>query len=255
MAVPIFIGGAPRSGTTLLLRMLGRHPEVAAIYESKVGPLLVDWLEALLDPADPEGPWASRLSEYFTREDLYRSFGGGLRALFDGWASGQGRARWVEKTPRNTILLPELFALMPDLRFVHVIRDGRDVATSMPKLRSTPQTIPECARLWRRYVRCGRGAASARPGQCLEVRYEDLVLRTEPTLHGVCAFLDLDYEPAMADLEGLKVSLFVENWGEAASPETPLGRWRRVPEFPREEFQRAAGDLLVELGYEAGPDW
>lgn len=255
MPDPIFIGGAPRSGTTLLLRLLERHPDVVGMFEPKVGSLLVDWLEGLLDPSDPEGPWRSRVSEYFTREDLYRSFGEGLRALYDGWAASRGKRRWVEKTPRNAIQLPELFTLFPDLRFVHMIRDGRDVAVSMPTLGGAPKSVPECARLWKRYVRCGRGAASTRPDRCLEVRYEDLVARPEPVVRRVCEFLDLDFRPGMAELEGVKVSLFVENWGETASPRTPIGRWRRTPDFPREDFKREAGDLLVELGYEPGPDW
>ena len=253
---PVFIGGAPRSGTTLVLRSLGRHPQVTAFYESKIVPCLVEWLDGtIFNPFDRASPWAFRLHEYFTREEIYRAFGAALSELFGQRSAPQEKRLWVEKTPRNVFQVETLLKMLPDLRFVHVIRDGRDVAISMLKLEATPDTIIECARLWASYVRAGRSACRRHPQSCIEIRYEELVTDPEPVLERLCAHLGIAPVPAMSELDAIKVSLFAENWGSEAPTTAPLGRWRRHPGFPTDEFKAVAGDLLVELGYEANGDW
>lgn len=253
---PVFIGGAPRSGTTLVLHMLGRHSEIATFYETKIVSSLLAWLEGtIFNPFDPENAWDFRLHEYFERDEIYRSFGVALADLFGRCAASQGKRLWVEKTPRNVLQVDALLEMLPGLRFVHVVRDGRDVAVSMLKLEATPDTIPECARLWASYVRAGRSACRRHPECCLEIRYEELVTNPLSAVERLCAHLGVTVEPGMANIESLKVSLFEENWGSAAAPATPVDRWRRSSDFPKQAFKEVAGDLLVELGYEADADW
>jgi hypothetical protein len=148
-----------------------------------------------------------------------------------------------------------LLKMLPNMRFIHLVRDGRDVAVSMLKLEATPDTIPECARLWTNYVRAGRAACARYPEHCLEIRYEELVVNPQPVIERLCAHIGVKPIPEMNDLNSLKVSLFEENWGSAASPMAPLGRWKRVADFPKDAFKEAAGDLLVELGYESDSNW
>ncbi len=256
MTPAVFIGGAPRSGTTLVLRILGRHPDIAAFYETKIVSSLLEWLEGtIFNPFDRENPWDFRLHEYFERDEIYRSFGVALSELFGRRAAKDGKRMWVEKTPRNALQVDALLKMMPDLRFIHCVRDGRDAAVSMLKLEATPNTIPECASLWEGYVRAGRSACRRHPECCLEIRYEDLVKKPEAVVERLCAHIGVEVISGMTDIESLKVSLFEENWGSSATPGTPVGRWRRIADFPKQEFKRVAGDMLVELGYEVDSDW
>jgi len=254
--VPVFIGGSPRSGTTLLLSMLGRHPAVEAYYESKIVGSLIDWLDGtIFNPFERENPYDFRLRDYFERDEIYRSFGSALARLFGQRPAAAGKTLWVEKTPRNALHVDTLLRMLPQSKFVHVVRDGRDVAVSMPKLEDAPRTVPECARLWAGYVSAGRSACRRHPECAIEIRYEDLVRSPRHVMTALCAHLDIELTPEMLDLDGLKVSLFEENWGSQAAPTTPVGRWRRHPDFPKEAFKDIAGALLVELGYERDADW
>lgn len=255
-SLPVFIGGSPRSGTTLLLRMLGRHPSVAAYYETKIVASLIDWLEgSIFNPFDRENPYDFRLRDYFDRDEIYRSFGAALAKLFGERPAASGKAIWVEKTPRNALHVDTLLRMLPQARFVHVVRDGRDVAVSMTKIEAAPKTVPECARLWAGYVSAGRTACRRHPQCTIEIRYEDLVTAPGKAMDALCAFLGIEPTAAMLDLDTLKVSLFEENWGPQAAPTTPLGRWRRHADFPKTSFKEVAGQLLIELGYEPDCRW
>lgn len=255
-STPVFIGGSPRSGTTLLLRMLGRHPGVEAYYESKIVCSLIEWLEGtVFNPFDRDNPYDFRLHEYFDRDQIYRSFGSALGRLFGERPAAAGKVLWVEKTPRNALHVDSLLRMLPESKFVHMVRDGRDVAVSMPKLEDAPRTVPECARLWAGYVSAGRSACRRHPQCAIEVRYEDLVRSPQEVMPSVCKHLCIEVMPEMLDIDTLKVSLFEENWGPGATPATPIGRWKRYPDFPKEAFKEAAGSLLIELGYEHDPQW
>jgi hypothetical protein len=253
---PILIGGAPRSGTTLLMSLLGTHSQIAALYETKLIASMLDWLAGtVFNRFEPEAPWALRLSQHFSRETIYQSMGLGVSNLFDGLAREHGKRRWLEKTPQHVLHFDHLLSMFPEMRFINMIRDGRDVAVSMLKLQATPDTIGECAALWGVYVRAGRTAERRHPQHCLTVRYEDLVAMPSRTLQTVCQFIGVEFEPQLANVDETKVSLFTENWGVDAPPSSPIGRWRSVENFPKQVFLEATGELLAELGYESGSDW
>ena len=90
----------------------------------------------------------------------------------------------------------EIQGYLPEARFVHLIRDGRDVALSVLKQPWGPQTIEAAAEKWRSRVLRGR---SQQPylGFYMEVKFEDLVLHTERELRRICEFVELDFDPAM----------------------------------------------------------
>src|SRR5919204_347134 len=105
------------------------------------------------------------------------------------------------KTPHYVTALPRIGRALPEARFVHVIRDGRDVALStnrrLVELRgSRPVPIERMAKRWRHRILSARGVTQV-ADRYLEVRYEDLVRDTEPTLRRGCEFINLAYGPAM----------------------------------------------------------
>ena len=185
-SMPVVVG-APRSGTTLLRFMLDAHPQVAIPPETGFllkAPRLTgmgdalrqQFLTAVTGLAD-DGPWKdfgipvahfrSVLEgvEPFTLSD-------GFRAFYRTYAARFGKARWGDKTPLYCLHLRSIAAVLPEAHFVHIIRDGRDVALSLRSLWFSPGPSMEAqARQWAGCVEAARRDGAACP-HYLEVRYE-----------------------------------------------------------------------------------
>jgi len=213
MAVPpFFVVGSDRSGTTLLRLMLNAHPALHVPRESEFVvdlvaalpisvPLSPTELAAGLDIMTHHRRWgdleigSSVLKDYLdtlhspTLRDL-------ASAPFEISRMRAGKRRWGDKTPGYVTHIPELAALFPDAKFVHIIRDARDVCLSF-KLRGWRGGLPAQARFWAGQV--GRGISDGRQlgDRYYELRYEDLVLDSGRALDGVCAFLGEDFDAAM----------------------------------------------------------
>ena len=87
---------------------------------------------------------------------------------------------------------------LAEARFVHLLRDGRDVALSrLARGMGEGKQMAEIAELWRRRIERARRQAKRLRGRYLELRYEDLVADPEPSLRRVCELIELDYDPAM----------------------------------------------------------
>ena len=166
----------------------------------------------------------------------------------------------------------EIQAYLPEARFIHLIRDGRDVALSVLKQAWGPQTIEAAAEKWRSRVLRGR-AQQPYLGFYMEVKFEDLVLHTERELRRICEFIELDFDPAMLGYHETaeerlqeKARALPRAHGEAQSAEKRLashaktfeppnpdliGTWKqRMPPEDRAAYEALAGDLLADLGYE-----
>lgn len=184
-------------------------------------------------------------------------FAEAVRRVFDFYASRNGKSRYGDKTPAYVLRIPLLAELFPESRFIHLIRDGRDVAVSFSHVRFGPHSVVETAIYWKRRVLRGR-----KDGRALgehryrEVRYEDLVREPEAVLNDLCAFVDLDFDPAMLRYFE-SASQFVDSTGlpEAHQrlflpPTAGLRDWRveLAPEDVR-RFEAVAGKQLDDLGY------
>jgi hypothetical protein len=122
--------------------------------------------------------------------------------LYRRVAAFHGKTRWGDKTPAYTRHVLPLAVMFPAARFIHVVRDPRAVAQSWVPANWGPNTFWHAARYWAETV----GLATAdmellEPWRCCTVRFEDVVREPEPTLRGVCAFLDLDWDPMVLDSE------------------------------------------------------
>jgi hypothetical protein len=158
---------------------------------------------------------------------------------------------------QNLRLLERLF---PDALFVHLIRDGRDAATSflaMPRGLVTetwmhPRTPADFACQWRTEVAAARRLGGRVGPRYLEVRYEDLVADAESALRRVCEFAELEYEPGLTDYAGnVDVSAKPHQQSLKQPPTKGLRDWRaQMSPTDVAAFEHVAGDLLRELGYE-----
>ena len=281
----VFIVGASRSGTTLLRRIVDAHPEIAITRETH-------WITKLLDgehgiaPDEPVGPdLLGRLAtvEKFTRMDVDHaalerllartepvSYAEFVRTVFDLYGKAQGKPLVGDKVPTYVVDIPVLHELFPYARFVHLIRDGRDVCLSVldwerrhrsfAKLATwDADRVSTTALWWERRVRAGRAAgAPLGPELYCELRYEALVADPERTCRSLCAFLEVPYDERMITFhEGREKDDATLSAKRAWRPITPgLRSWRTdMSGDDVERFEAVAGTLLDELGYtRAVPD-
>jgi hypothetical protein len=207
---PFFIFGAPRSGTSLLSRMLDMHPRLAVPFETHIfrhfGPLLPYYGDLSQAPSRQsliDDILASPTIRYFEppleRERVLAAaaaptFGVVVDAVMASWAAQQGKARWGEKTPMHAFDWTLIGKSFPNARVIHLIRDGRDVAMSVKQARHGPKTIYAAAQQWSRYLAQMRVIrASIAEDSFLEVSYEDLVREPRRVLRTICRFLEEDF--------------------------------------------------------------
>jgi hypothetical protein len=183
-----------------------------------------------------------------------------VRRVFAYYASQRGKSRYGDKMPAYVQRIPALAAMFPEGRFVHIIRDGRDVALSAMAIAGQRHDPIALGIDWRRRVEAGR-AAGARldPKRYHELHYEHLVADPAEPVAELCRFLDLDYEPDMLQFferrENVPAKVRVNpRHARLAEPLSSGARSWRTDMQPAdlERFEAVAGDLLVELGYERG---
>jgi hypothetical protein len=211
---PFFIVGAGRSGTTLLRLILAGHSRLHVCPETWFIADLVARLPLRRPLAEHEVADAIEIitSHYrwpdlgLAPQDLRAALEPAvlptLRTVVDAvyscLARQAGKPRLGDKTPTYVRILPALAALYPEAQFIHVLRDGRDVAISYIDA-GWPQRCYEGSQFeWIAAVRAARRFARTAPaGTWCEVRYEDLATESEAAIRRICAFLGEKFEPAM----------------------------------------------------------
>jgi hypothetical protein len=276
----LFIVGSPRSGTTLLRRVVNAHSRIAVPPETHWVPEFYKRRTGLT----PEGLVTDELVRELIAHPKFVNLGmtpGELRGLlgpgetpdyasfvsriFGHCAAARGKPLAGDKTPNYVRQIYVLHALWPRARFIHLIRDGREVGlslldwkrkgTRMAELFPTwaEDPVTTAALCWERDVR--RGRERGRPlGPALyhEIRYEDLVHRPAEEARDLCSFLEVPYEAGMLEFhQGRTRPGPGRSAKEAWLPITRgLRDWRtQMAPDDVERFEAAAGDLLDELGY------
>ena len=274
MKPPIFIVGCPRSGTSFLYHLLlsaggfarfHTQMNVFDVLEPIFGDLSIagnrqkmmqEWLRSKAFAVS--GLEASAIEARVMAE--CRSGSDFIRIVMEEVAHKQGVDRWIDSTPTNVPHMLRISRDFPEVQFIHIIRDARDVALSLDKRQwSRPlpwdrqRSLLAAGLYWEWIVRKGRKNGSVLGPKYMEVRYEELVEQPQPPLERIGKFLqhELDYariqetsvgsvkKPLTAFKEDLKQGRF-----------TPVGRWK--DKFPPDQlawFERLVGNYLQELGY------
>jgi hypothetical protein len=283
-----FIVGSPRSGTTLLRLMVDSHPEMAIPPET--GFLMAfDGMESasaiepstllrILTQFPADAPvWPDfQIAADALGQRLERlrplSISGGLRAFYQMYAERFGKVRWGDKTPAYIRSMKAIEAILPEARFIHLVRDGRDVAVSLRERWFSPgHDIEIQAVFWRDNVLAG----CLQGHDCrhyLEVRFEDLVQNPEVVLRGICDFIELPYSSQMLRYDeraaerlrehgarhspsGVEIVSVEERQRQQQATCGPLmrdriGVWRRALTADEcQRFDAVAGDVLERFGY------
>lgn len=281
MGAPFFIVGASRSGTTMMRLLLNAHPHVGVPKEL-----------AYFERCAREGHldnWAKlNLSS-----DTYRTFVRGflqrkklalegldltaleneivtdgpqnlerpLRVTMDAWAAKEGKVTWGEKTPKNLFYVDLIHKIMPDARFIYIVRDPRAVAYSMNRFARFVDDSVLNAFNWLQAATTGYDllSRSIPEAQRLVLKYEELVSDVEATTRKICTFLGEPFDEQM-------LTFYQQTQGNIHPHSKELGgvhtltkpistvsvdKWRdQMPAREVALVEAVCGDAMSRLGYE-----
>jgi aminoglycoside phosphotransferase (APT) family kinase protein len=273
----LFVVGCPRSGTTLLQRMLNHHPLLAVANDSHFIPLAIADTAIGTDPnlTLQQVDWVRSYHRFHrlglseaavdAAAEKSQTYGEFVSALYNEYSQVHGKQLAGEKTPDYVRHLPRLHALFPWVKSIHIIRDGRDVALSTLEWANEvkgpgkyrlwlEEPTAVCAMWWRWQVSCGRrDGAFLSSDAYTEIRYEDLVSDPQVVLQRLAVFLEIPFSEDMLNFyQGKRRYETGLSAKKAWLPPTPgLRDWRtQMTDRDIELFEALAGDLLSDLGYE-----
>lgn len=272
---PVFVVGMPRSGTTLLSRLLDAHPDLAMAPETHY--FTRCWTgEAVTARADVrrlldrlmQQPGVQDMT--LTDEERARirrridslerpALGSALQAVVEAFAARSGASAWGEKTPDHLRAVPTMARAFPGAAFIAIVRDPRDVILSLRSVPWSRTTLLEQAWTWRTYAaRIARYRATL-ADRFTMVRYEDLIATPERAMRTLFAFLGTDAPPpiragtartGVADPDR-------EPWKRKSMQPIDASnreKWRtQMEEAERVIIEALAGRYLAQYGYDRPP--
>jgi hypothetical protein len=273
---PVFVMGCHRSGTNLLYDMLLSSGGFAIyrgflpIYKiliprfgsmnsrSHREKILQTWLRS--KGFRRTGLDAEQLSTHILNE--CRTGGDFIRFVMDSVARNQQAQRWAMYDPDNVLHVERIKRDIPNALFVHIIRDGRDIALSLKKMGGfTPlpwdhgqtESLVATALYWEWMVHQGRAHGRQFPADYIEIRYEDLVTKPHETLGKLGGFLDHDLDHDRIQRASLgRLSETNSSFREESAKDkiNPLGRWKeRLTQTDVAAIEATVGECLQENGY------
>lgn len=256
----VFIGGMPRSGTTLLRVMLDSHPDVRCGGETRVIPRLLNlrnsWLKAPFE--------SQRLLEAGITQDVLDNAVGEFMLEIIA-RHGKPAKRLCNKDPFTLKSAVYIKSLFPQAQFLYIIRDGRAVAHSIVSRKVTISGFDitdyrQCLTKWNSATTSmWEQCQSLGPKVCHPVYYERLVLHPEETLRGILSFLRLPWNETVLHHEkyvnqpdGIELSKLERSTDQVVKPvntET-LSKW--VGALPHDVVRDMAeiAPMLSVLGYD-----
>lgn len=273
---PVLVGGTGRSGTTMVARLLGSHPDYymipievrflvdpGGLCDLVSGDSDFDRFERLIT-----GTWWYRMAPDGQARGLHRvmdeeSLTKALRRfalagdvvegartfiaeLLDPLASGRQRRQWIEMTPPNVARGNQLLDLVPGAKLIHSLRDGRDVAASVAPLHWGPSDVFSALEWWyERLIEAAEACRGLTEAQLHIVQMEDLVERDrQGTFNRLLDFVGIDPPDVM--LEYFETSV--------VSSRSNIGRWSHdVPPDEHERLNRRYEGLVAALRTAGAP--
>lgn len=277
-APAVFLFGFERSGTTLLSMMVGAHPRIAVPLsltglwyrygkelprynnlrsEGDVARLVDDLLRE-----ERIKMWDAPLSRAALLEGLtIGSYASVIASFHSVYADAKGKDLWGSIDIDTIDEMDVASGWFPETKFVHIVRDGRDVALSHEGYAYGASNIGECADKWFHSVKMNLKMGAILGSQrYMVLHYEDLIRSPERSLHQLCDFIGVEYAPEMLEYSRMvreKVPVD-RRWIWPILDQAPdvsrVERWKRhMSVTQRIVFERVAGNLLRELGYDVYP--
>jgi hypothetical protein len=217
---PFFIIGSERSGTTLLMALLGHHPRIAVPEVTWYYPRFSAYLHTYGDLNAAENfrtlvaemafglktpffglPWNPRtIVDELVAAAAKRDFPSAFAAIIGAYATAQAKPRWGEKTPHNLYYVRQILADFPNARILHLVRDGRDVAVEQLQSAFGPTNLHAAAVVWKRTAQEAARLRAELPATVwLDVRYERLAQDPAGEMRKVLDFLGEAWDAQVLD--------------------------------------------------------
>ncbi len=269
----IVILGTPRSGTTLLRRLLDAHPNIACPPETYV---LSGAARFLHEETFAQGLRIGTMFGLgyagFEEDDVLARVRRFAFGFFEEHASGAGKARWAEKTAFDAFHVPAIRRLCEGhVKFICLHRHGLDVACSMADLVDKtggyveelhryvtryPQPYEAFARAWVDTVGAIEDLAGEDAG-AMSIRYERLVEDPEAVLREVLSFVDEPWDEGIVGRAlGSSGGVGFGDWKTYARANVDtqsVQRWKTLPRATQTMLAEICNPTLLRLGYEAVP--
>lgn len=276
---PVFVIGSERSGTTLIMAVLGCHPRLAVPEVAWYYPRFRPYLFTYGDLSDVDNfrtlchemayglrtpYWGMNVNPAIFGDEILeqalaieQSFAGVYAAMFQRYAEEVGKKRWGEKTPYNLFYIGEIVEDFPNAQFVFIYRDGRDVSAEFLDASFGPTNIYCAAELWR------MGQEAVKPWrqklsdeQWLDIKYEDFVHDPVEGLKRLCSFIGEDYSDEMMGFHTTPTAKrrgqTKDNWALAEPiSDKHIGSYKeRLSVRDQRLMASLAGETLESYGYD-----
>lgn len=254
---PVFVIGAPRSGTTGFAKALASHPDFWAGAETKFLRELFGREIARVWEREQQRSTPTWLAQQgVSLAEFHAHIGSGVDSLM---TSRSGGRRWIDHTPGNTLIADVIAQLFPTARFVYLLRDGRRVTHSLmnfldvfpPEQRAAvaaelplkTRDFATAVASWREMVRAGSAFVADNPDRCLEVRTDVLAVDPAEGFRRVLMFVGAADHP----LPARRFASGPVNSSFGGRP--PADPWSLWDDDQRRTFREIAGEDMVRLGF------
>lgn len=222
----VFIGGAPRSGTTMVQNILNSH---STIYG---GPEF-DWLPSLSHSYAriDESIGSGRLSSFCTREEFHHLFTSFLTDLFGISLSKAKKLIFSEKTPDNVLAFSRIQQIFPEAKFIFVLRDPRAILNSSLQVNKRAKRVSaqgglgsNLTQLYNQIAKsitAGTHFHTTQPNSCYLLVYENLIQNPQTELQSLCDFLEIELEASMIENKPTQSITSVQNHSSTEAFITP----------------------------------
>ena len=268
----IILLGTPRSGTTLLRRLLDAHPNIACPAETCIFSACARFLhlECVSDGLD-FGVLTGLSFAGFQPDDVHDR----LRELAFSFkrehARQQGKSRWAEKTAIDSFYIDRIGELCGDkVQYICLVRHGLDVTCSIKELsdqgyaylseiheyvKQYPRPLEAFAHAWVDVNRNMLGFIERNPDNTILLRYEDLVSEPARVMKGLYKFLGEEWnedllDAALSKIDGAGLGDW-KTYGRAKIDDTSVNRWKTLPPSVASSLARICNPVLEKYGYES----
>lgn len=268
---PVFVGGAERTGTSLMFALLTSHPNIAMTrrtnfwryIDGQFGDLsheenlnrCLETMRRYKRFAVIDIDWDRLRSEL---RDGHADYGRLYELLQLQQVERESKARWGDKSLMNERYAERIFEAYPDARLVQMLRDPRDrYASVLTRWKTRRGGIGAGMAEWFASVRAAENNQAHWPDMCLTVRYEDLVSDPSVEMQRVCEFIGEPFVEEMLSMQGAErfrregANSSYGKRAPGAISATSVGRYTQVLSRAQVEYvDRVGGEVMKRHGYE-----
>lgn len=257
--IPILLFSLPRSGSTLLQRILAAHPEIGTTPEPWILlPMAFSLKSQGVYAEYDHGVAATAIAEFAERlpgglDRYYAEIGEFATRLYGG--AVDPKQYFVDKTPRYSLIIDEIVRIFPNAKYVMLFRNPLAIVASMiERWGHANRFRPDLYLGLRKLI----AARSTLAENCLIIKYEDLVLDTERETRRLCEYLEVDYSPQMSQSfsEVELTGRYGDNKMQGGITSEPLERWKTVLRvnplrhmLARRYLDWIGKEALISMGY------